>query len=175
MNKMEFATLAMALKTYYPKEDLLPNEQAMNLWFNQLQDLDYQLAETALNKWVAVNRWSPTIADIRGEAANICAGELPGWADGWEKVLKAIAKFGWRRQSEALDTMDDITRQCVERLGFVNICLSENITADRANFRTIYEAYAERSKRELQIPASTKARISQYKNAMIEAKGGGDG
>lgn len=35
--------------------------------------------------------------------------------------------------------MDAITRQCVKRLGFQNLCTSENITADRANFRMIYE------------------------------------
>lgn len=33
MTKKEFAKIAMALKTYYPKESLLPNEQAMELWF----------------------------------------------------------------------------------------------------------------------------------------------
>lgn len=35
--------------------------------------------------------------------------------------------------------MDAITRKCVKRLGFQNLCVSENITADRANFRMIYE------------------------------------
>lgn len=175
MNKSEFAAFAMALKTYYPKEELLPNEQAVELWFMQLQDLDYRLAETVLNKWVAVNKWSPTIADIREEAANICAGELPDWAEGWEKVLKAIANYGMYRPQEALESLDAITRLCVERLGFINLCLSENIAADRANFRKIYEAYAERQKRENQMPSSTKERISQLKAAMIAIEGGGDG
>ena len=175
MNKSEFAAFAMALKTYYPKEELLPNEQAVELWFMQLQDLDYRLAETVLNKWVAVNKWSPTIADIREEAANICAGELPDWAEGWEKVLKAIANYGMYRPQEALECLDAITRLCVERLGFINLCLSENIAADRANFRKIYEAYAERQKRENQIPLSTKERISYLKGAMIAIEGGGDG
>ena len=175
MNKKEFAAFAMALKTYYPKEALLPNEQAVDLWFIQLKDLDYRLVETVLNKWVAVNKYSPTIADIREEAASICAGDLPDWAEGWEQVLKAISKFGMYRPQEALESMDAITRLCVERLGFVNLCLSENISADRANFRKIYEAYAERQKRENQIPASTKERISQYHNAMIEIKGGENG
>ena len=175
MDKKEFAAFAMALKTYYPKEELLPNEQAVDLWFLQLQDLDFKLAETALCKWVAVNKWSPSIADIRAEAAAIRFGDLPDWGEGWEQVIKAIAKYGMYRPQEALESMDKITKLCVERLGFINLCLSENIAADRANFRNIYEAYRERQKIENQIPLATKERIGYMQNAMIELKGGGNG
>lgn len=34
---------------------------------------------------------------------------------------------------------DEITQKCVRRLGFQSLCTSENETADRANFRMIYE------------------------------------
>ena len=175
MNKKEFASFAMALKTYYPKEGLLPNEQAMELWFRQLQDIDYKVAELVLNKWVAVNKWSPTIADIRGEAATISAGELPDWGDGWEQVLKAISRYGMYRQDEALASMDSLTRKCVERLGFKNICISENISADRANFRMMYETIAERQKKEMQLPLTTQTLISQMRGGFLESKGVTDG
>ena len=175
MNEKEFAAFAMALKTYYPKEALLPNKEALGLWFMQLRDLDYTLAETALCKWVAVNKWSPTIADIRQEAASITDGDLPEWGDGWEQVLKAIAKYGMYRPHEALESMDDITRQCVERLGFINLCISENQAADRANFRSIYEAYRERQRRENLIPLSTKQRIGHLNGAKITIEGGDNG
>ena len=33
MTKKEFAIFAAALKTYYPREQLLPNSEAMELWF----------------------------------------------------------------------------------------------------------------------------------------------
>ena len=33
MNKQEFSLFTMALKTYYPRENLLPNTQAMELWY----------------------------------------------------------------------------------------------------------------------------------------------
>lgn len=66
MTKQEFGRFVMALKTYYPRESaLLPNSQSIELWFNQLKDLDYITAEKALNKWVKENKWSPSIAEIR--------------------------------------------------------------------------------------------------------------
>ena len=71
MTKQEFGKFAMAIKTYYPREtSLLPNNQSMELWFRQLQDLDYKTAERALNKWVSKNKWSPTIAEIRKAVAD---------------------------------------------------------------------------------------------------------
>lgn len=154
MDKREFALFASALKTYYPKENLLPNNQAMELWFGQLQDIPYQIAELTLNKWVATNKWSPSVADIREQAAQVKCGDKPLWSDGWEEVLRAISKFGSYRETEALQFMSDITRQAVKRLGFRNICLSENIAADRANFRMIFEQITERKQKQEQLPVS---------------------
>lgn len=51
-----------------------------------------------------------------------------------------------------VESMSEITRKAVKKLGFRNICLSENITADRANFRTIYEQMAENEYTAKQIP-----------------------
>ena len=171
MNKKEFAILASALRTYYPKEKLLPNEQAMELWFNQLKDIPYQVAETALNKWVAINKWSPSIADLREQASEIVNGALPEWGDGWEQVEKAIRFYGVYRATEALESMDELTRETVKRLGFNNICLSENPQADRANFRMIYEQLAERKKTNDQIPENIKMLISKMPLLIGESEG----
>lgn len=163
MDKKEFTLFAAALKTYYPREQLLPNNQAMELWYRQLQDIPYQIAEATLNQWVATNKWPPTIAEIRETAANIKHGEIPDWGDGWEQVLQAIRKFGSYRIPDAMESFDPITRQCVERLGFRNICMSENISVDRANFRMIYEQLAQRKQKEAQIPFSLKTAIAQIR------------
>lgn len=152
MEKREFAVFVSALKTYFPKENLLPNDQAMELWFRQLQDIPYQVAELALNKWVATNKWSPSIAEIREQAAAIKCGEKPLWSDGWEEVLRAIKSYGSYRETEALQSMTETTRQAVKRLGFRNICMSENIMADRANFRMIFEQIADREHKTQQLP-----------------------
>lgn len=168
MTKKEFAMFAMALKTYYPKEQLLPNEQAMELWYQQLNDITYEIAELALNKWVAINKWSPTIADIREQAATISHGDIADWGDGWEQVLKAIRYYGSYNPEKALDSMDEITRRCVQRLGFRNICMSDNIAADRANFRMMYEQLAQRKKQEDQMPMTLTKLIESIQTKAIE-------
>lgn len=144
MTAKEFAIFADALRTYFPREALLPNNQAMELWFRQLQDIPYPVAEAALNKWVATNKWSPSIAEIRELSAEIKNGRLPDWGEAWDETCKAIKRFGFYRPKEALESLSPLTRETVNRLGFTNLCMSENPTADRANFRTCYEIVAKR-------------------------------
>lgn len=170
INKKEFAIFASALRTYYPKENLLPNEQAMQLWFNQLNDIPYNVAEVTLNKWVATNKWSPSIADIREQATGLTQGEAKEWGDAWQEVLRAISKYGSYREDEALASLDDTTRTVVRRLGFRNLCFSEEIQVDRANFRMIYEQQLHRDKQDAQLPPKLKALISNM--PMLLEEGG---
>lgn len=172
MTKQEFGILASAIRTYYPGKDLLPNQQAMELWYRELQDIPYAVAEAGLRQWVATQKWPPTIADIREMATDVKHGSIPDWGDGWEDVLKAIRLFGMYREADAMASFDEITRQCVERLGFRNICLSDNIAADRANFRMMYETMAERKKKDKQIPMNLSNLIETIqKEQLLIGKG----
>ena len=71
MDKREFAMFAAAMRTYYPKEQLFPNAQAMDLWFREVRDIPFPIAELALRKWVATSKWSPTISELRSKITSI--------------------------------------------------------------------------------------------------------
>lgn len=169
MNKKEFAIFASALRTYYPKENILPNDKALELWYNQLNDIPFELAELTLNKWVAVNKWSPSIADIREQALQITQGEAKTWGDAWQEVLDAVHRYGTYGAVEAMETFDDVTKKCVKRLGFYNICVSENIAVERANFRQIYEAEIQRVRQDMQLPQQVKALVAKMPSLMLES------
>lgn len=160
MTKQEFATLAMALRTYYPKENILPNKEAMALWYRDLQDIPYQIAEAALRKWVSTNKWSPSIAEIREMTVGIQHGEQLTWGEAWEKALRAVRKYGSYGKREALASLDPLTRKCVENIGFMDLCMSENIMVERAHFQRIYEIYAKRERTSQQIAPALQQAIS---------------
>ena len=148
MDKGEFAVIMAALKTYYPKENLLPNKQAMDLWFDMLGDLTAEQLTYSLKKWVANNKWAPSIADLR-------AGVLPeqaDWSEEWGKVLEAIRYHGHTDEQGALDSLSETTRMVVKRLGWKSLCMSDNITVDRANFRMVYEQEQKRAKEKAVCP-----------------------
>lgn len=157
MTKQEFSNIASALRTYYPKENILPNLPAMELWYRETCDIDYQVMELAVRKWVATNKWSPSIAELREICAEITKEEIKDWGAAWESVMTAVSRYGFYRPQEAMDSLDDLTRRCVQRIGFTEICNSENIAADRANFRMIYEQLQSSQKNENRMqPALTE-------------------
>lgn len=159
MTQQEFSTFAMAVRTFYPREKILPNKEAMELWYRELSDIPYNAAEAVLRKWVSLNTWSPSIADIRAAVAEAQNGEMPDYGAAWESVQQAIHQFGFYNQREALDSLDPMTRGVVERMGFRELCMSETPMQDRAQFRKIYETIAEREKKKQQVAPPVQAMI----------------
>ena len=160
MTKQEFATFAMALKTYFPREQLLPNQQAMELWFRELCDIPFEVAEMALRKWVTMNKWSPSIADIREMTSGIVNGDPMSWGESWEKALDAVRKYGSYNKGAALNSLDSLTRKCVESIGYLELCMSENIMVERAHYQKIFEVYSKREQTEQRIAAPLLNAIS---------------
>ena len=170
MTRKEFATWAMALKTYYPRDQLLPNPPAMELWFKQLSDIPYKVAELALNKWVATQKWPPTIADIREMAAGITHGESLTWGESWEQAMTAVRRFGSYNQRAALDSLDPLTRKCVESIGFMQLCISENIMVERAHYQKIFETLSKRQLTEQRLPLMLQDAIKQVQIKGIDGQ-----
>ena len=145
MTRKEFSQFVAAIKTYYPRENLLPNAEAVSLWYDALGDLDYKAVSKMLLRWVGTNKWSPTIADIRAGVTTAEKPELESeWTQGWGEVTRAISKFGIYREVDALESMSPAVRDCVKSIGWKNICNSENIGVERGQFRTMYESRSDR-------------------------------
>lgn len=152
MDKEEFKKIAIAINTAYPKSNVLHSTAALDIWFMMLSDLPYEVVQAATLEYISTGKFPPTIAEIRDKCSGYIQVPIRDWSEAWENILKAIRKFGYMQEINALESLDDITRTCVKRLGYQNICMSGNITADRANFREIYEGEAKRRKEQSKIP-----------------------
>lgn len=169
MNNAEFLKIAEMIKTAYPKDKLLPNKAAMDLWYLMLKDITYKQAQTSVLSYIATHKFPPTIADIREAAADVTGKAVSDWGAGWAATLKVIRNYGWCRQAEAMAELDDITRQTVRRLGYMELCTSENLMADRGNFRMIYEELAARENDKQKTPEGLRLRIETERRAIDEA------
>lgn len=145
MSKQEFATLVLAMQAMYGDE-FIGTEEAMDVWFALLYDLDYKILSKALQEHMLTNKFKPTVAELREIYADLICPAISDWSEGWEKVSRAIGHYGMYRTEEAMESLDEVTREAVKRLGFQNICLSENIVADRARFAEIYQAIQQRKR-----------------------------
>lgn len=161
MTLEEFKILAKGMKSVYTRENFLPDKESIKIWFTLLKDIPYEVLNVAIQKWMMTNKFSPTIADLRELSNEVTQGQITDWGDGWEQVLRAISRYGSYNERAALESMDAITRKCVERLGFREICLSENIAVDRANFRMLYETIANRQKEDGKLSLSIKTKLAQ--------------
>lgn len=170
MDKTEFSKLALVIRSSYPNSQALMTNEAVAVWYEMLTDIPYTAAAAAVQKWVASEKWPPTIADIREGAATAVAPEIPEWSDAWEKVIQAIGRWGMHREAEALATMNETAQQTVKRMGWQYICLSENIGVERATFRDIYTAIKARKDQQAKLPESLAQRIAQMQAVGIEAK-----
>ena len=155
MTKEEWKVLVKAMKSAYPNQNFIPDEWSLELWYKMLSDIPYEALNLAIQRHISTNRYPPTIADLRG-----CMVQEKDWSEGWAEVKRAISLYGAPREKEALESMSPLTRQIVKRLGFQEICMSENIMVERANFRMIYEQEAKKKSEELRLPETVRARLN---------------
>ena len=103
MTIKQFALIAAAIKTYFPRDNILPTENAMELWYEELKDIPYSIANSALRMFVSTNKFPPTIADIRENAAKLNpemqSSELNEMA-AWQLVLKAMRNSIYHSEEE---------------------------------------------------------------------------
>ena len=163
MSNKEFTIWAAALQTYYPRFNLLPNKQAMSLWFDALKDLPAEVLTAALKKWTVTEKWPPTIAELREKCDEIVNGDRPDWGSAWGEVQRAIRRWGYMQIEEAMNSMSPVTREAVRRIGWQNICESENPEAIRAQFRQIYELCDRHESTERGLPPELKVMIQSLR------------
>ena len=157
------------MQSAYSRWNVIPNDQTMDLWYQHLKDLDYKSLSAALSSWITTNKFPPTIADLRESCNTVQNGEIPLWSDGWEEVLRLIRSYGYMRETEALESMSELTRETVKRMGWKTLCTSENISIERGHFRMIYNELAERHHKHSQLPPAIKKLIGSVK--LLDQKG----
>jgi hypothetical protein len=161
MEREQFKVLVKGMKAVYAQPTFIPDQDAFNMWYALMGDLPYDVAGMAIKKYMLTNKFPPTVAELRELAAGIVDGDPLTWGESWERALHAVRKYGSYNKQKALDSLDSLTRKCVESIGFTELCMSENIMVERAHFQKIFEVYAKREQQEKQIPIGLQQAISQ--------------
>lgn len=173
MNKQQFATLAIAIKSAYPASKILEDNASMDFWFMMLQDMDYKVAENAIAEHICTNIYPPNIAEIRKLCADRMQKPVLSFDEAWGIVVKARSQCGRDEPLKAYERMDELTLSVVKNLGWYHICTTENDAALRANFREAYEAKAKKVQNNMQLPefvARNKLQIQEHYIPVIETK-----
>lgn len=174
MDKQQFATIAIGIKSAYPASKILEDGASMDFWYMMLKDIPYEVAENAVMEHICTSVYPPNIAEIRKLCMERCRQPVLSFDDAWGVVQKAMSMYGSWRTEEAYRTMDALTLSVVKNIGWTRMCQSENPVADRANFREAYEAKAQKLQSSNCLPefvAQNKALLKERYIPAIEEKG----
>jgi len=174
MTKNEFMKVASAIRTYYPRENPLPNAEAAQLWYEEFKEIPYEDAVAGLRRHVNTSKWCPTIAELKEAIVVNTAGEKD-WGSLWDECIQAIHRYGYCGEKEAMESISPLTKQIVTRLGYRQLCMSEDQMADRANFRMIYEQVANKEYERAALSETLRKKIAAFVNRPLELGGNRNG
>lgn len=107
MTRGEFARIVKGLKAVYAYESFIGNQDAFDVWYELLKDLDYQAVSIGCKKLMQTSSKVPTPADIRKAAIpeeDISEGEV------WAMVAKAIGRSTYYASEEFAALPPDVQR-----------------------------------------------------------------
>lgn len=121
------------------------HEGTSQVYETMLADLDYERVDAAIGRLLKTARFMPTIAEIREAVVESENGQVRPGGDAWGDVIAAVHRYGSRRDPVFVD---QLVGRCVSSFGWEAICLSEDITADRARFIELYDRLAKVQRKE---------------------------
>lgn len=102
MTREEFKILVKGMKAVYTEPSFIPDQHAFDVWYEMLNDLDYNLASNAIKKHMMNNEKVPKVSHIRQEATSFKkdkSEELNEMA-AWGMVQKALRRCGYYAEEE---------------------------------------------------------------------------
>lgn len=103
MTRKEFSVIVKGLKAVYADPRFIADADAFNMWYALLQDLGYGEASAAAQRYMMTNKFPPTVADIREQAAKIkragTAEDMNEMA-AWGLVQQAVRRSTYYAEEE---------------------------------------------------------------------------
>ena len=142
MRPDEFAKNMTYMLQAYGKE---MGEEQMTVWFNFFETEDEESFRKAIVRMIPRCKFMPSIAEIKEEIANIKNPELQlKPEEEWDKITRAIHKYGIYNAEEAEKSLDPYTRMVLKHMGgFRKLCMMEDDDWPRKNFLSLWKEMRE--------------------------------
>ena len=146
MTRTEALKLVTMLQLAYPRQVL--DERNVKVYAQFIEDLDYKVAERAIQSHIRNEKWFPAIAEIR-EACVELAHAIPSTEEAMEIIRSAVQRYDYGAIKG-----NDLLRQAVATVGYEKIGYSEY---PEPLYRQVKEAYDNLRKQEIKRLQSTPA------------------
>lgn len=146
MTEIEAAELVAILAAAFPSARI--DSRTVSVYVRNLVDLDYASGHEAVNNIVRTADFFPSIASIRHEILSVNGLMSPPKEQAWLEVEMSMRRIG---RNGSVDWSHPAISEAVRTMGWVNMCLSENIDVVRGQFFKVYDSISGRSDRSVQI------------------------
>lgn len=148
-------------------------KQTIQIYCDALQDLELEYLEEAARIHIATEKFFPTIAELRAASVRIreYAANVPLAAEAWGEVVEKMrtigstVDFGGGQPKFSNPLIDRVVRY----LDWNLLCLTDNITADRARFIQAYEVELARERENMRFLPSTHDAIARLRAENVHA------
>lgn len=171
MNAKEVAGLLAMCAANFPAMGDRDLRLTARLWELMLEDVPFDVGKQAICKVLATARFFPTVGEIRQAVAELQSPRLLDWSEAWGLIRDAIRRYGAYRESEALASLPPDVRKVVQRFGWQNLCLSEEIEVVRGQFRMAWETYAKRETERAALPLPIREQLDGVARRLALSEG----
>lgn len=170
MTREEFKLIAKGINAIYP--DAIGSQASFDMWYAVLQDMTYEMASVATQKYIATGHFAPKPADIRECARFFHAEQNLNENEAWSLVSVALKKSTYYAQEEFEKLPPAVQKAVGSSSQLRSWAMDEDFNEGVAssNFMKVYRQVAERERQIDVLPQSIKDRLGMNPTAMIEGK-----
>jgi hypothetical protein len=170
----ETLKLLTAIQATYPTHRDHDDESQMRLkaqmWHIHFAEFDYQEVFEALYKYVSVEKFPPSIAEIKELVAkNRNPEAFKTGESAWNEVLSSVKQFGYYQQEKAFEGFDMQTKRLVQSLGWGAICqcAEDKIGILRSNFCKMWDNVKTEERESQLFPVEAIKRLREYESKRL--------
>lgn len=167
MTLQETISLLYLAKNLYPRDKSLDKgrEELVNMakaWAEMLRDIPFDLGKAAVAAHAANSPYAPAISEIRACARRMTEPEQLTADEAWALAIRAVRRYGHGNKNwttgkypheMAKESVPPEVWRVMELMGYVNMCLSENVDVLRGQFIRAWERQQKkRAERESLVP-----------------------
>lgn len=177
MTKDQFKILVKAMKAVYTNPGFIPDNDAFDVWYSMLKDLDYALASRAVQMHMQTEETPPTVAGIRKQSAKLKADETDDINEtaAWSLVLKAIRRSTYYSDEEFAKLPPVVQRAVASPRQLREWATLEDvdgktITVIQSNFQRTFRVEQQRERERHKLSPDVLRLMHHLNNPQIEDK-----
>ena len=177
MTREQFKVLVKAMKAVYTNPGFIPDQDAFDVWYSMLKDLDYAIASRAVQMHLQTEESPPTVAGIRKQSAKLKADEADDLNEtaAWSLVLKAIRRSTYYSEEEFAKLPSAVQRAVASPKQLREWATLEDVdgktlTVIQSNFQRTFRVEQQRERERNKLSPDVLRLMRPLNNPQIEDK-----